>query len=1108
MSGPLPKVCLASLPAPPPLGSIQFFDGYFSALFPGSHTITVTHTITGNSGAPQPFSVTQSFSVEAPEFSIDTTIVDTIYPPNGSSDQYGPKLPFLILTDPALPWERSLVPGAGMPNPASPVPWMALLIFAEGEIQLNAGSNDPVSSCTVQSLLAADPNVLKPDLTVSTDVANSQCQTITIPGAVFNAVVPTATDLTYLAHCRGVNTPDEGEVLLSVFLCNRLPVPNTLVTPAAPVRYYANLVSLEGFASYIGPNAQPIPNKQGQQTLQDVQMVSLYHWTFVSQPDEDQSFSALIDGLIASQQATPALNLPVSQSNLPANVQQRLQGGFAPLEFVSGSAEDTFAWYRGPFTATVPQPLPQVGNSAVPVSEADSADELMIYLAEQGLFDLSYAAAWNIGRSLALADSSFAQNVSAYRKAAASSVASIAQRSAMAHHFGTNDGEDLLGSHASRSRFANLVGRGLGRQWTGALSSVREAGAQPTAAFRPSRSAQMVRAVRMAASQPQAAAAASTDLQEIVDSVAAWLAKLSLLYPVPFSYLVPDSRMLPVESIRFFYVDPGWIQALTAGALSIAIQTSQDRAIHSTLLPQVMRATELHRRRAFARSRADALPVQSSGGVAMSGVLIRSQLVSGWPNLVVAATLGGAPLNIVRNDSSSPTVRLCLFDGIPDTVTVAQPYQGVLFGVEDAGIFPRCVTSPAFTGAQIANGTPTAPLFRTPPSGGLGGVLQVQATAAALEPAAGITPFASNAVVQWNGSPLQTTFVSPIQLQAAVPASLVATPATAQVTVVSNGATSLPAPFVIDAALEINSMNPTLVEAGGPGFTVVVSGVGFASTASIQWNGTALTSIVISANEITAVVAPTLVASAANITVTVFSNGVTSNAVTLSIVTSEPSIDAVAPNVAVAGGGGFALTVTGSGFSQTAQVNWNGSPLTTAFGSSQALKAAVAASLIASPGTVQITVTDGGSTSNAMPFTIATAAPTIGKISPSVALAGGNAVTLTVDGVNFTAGAVVQWSSTALNTTLQSPEQLVATAPATLVATAGNASITVLQAGVTSNAMPFTVLSPQPAIGLLEPPSIIAGSSDFTLIVTGGFGAGDFALQMVAAPELQSFPTG
>ncbi len=485
----LPKIAaLANLPAPPPVGSLQFFDGYYPALPANSegYTLSVTHTMSGNPGVPPKFQVTQTVRVQGPEFTIDPDIVQTIYPPNGGSDQYEQKLPFVVLTDPSLPWERNLIPDSGLPNPGNPTPWMALLIFAEGEIYLQPGSNNPVSSVTVEQLLAPDSNVLKPQLPanwVSSDVMKSQCQAITIPGAVFNAVVPTTTELPYLAHCRGVNTLDEGEVLLSVLLCNRLP--QVAARPAAPVHYFAQLVSLEGWAAYMGPNAKPIPTKPNSSQLMDVQMVSLFHWVFTCLPETGLSFSALVSGLIASeqpsatQQKTAVLQLPVPPSTTaPAVVQNRLNEGYVALSFISGAGEDTFAWYRGPFTAAVPQPVSAVGNPPAPVSQAANADALMIYLAEQGLFDLSYAAAWNIGRNLALADAAFAQNVSAYRQSLMGSAARLAQRRAMVHFSAHLPARTLLARDATRRRFAVLVGDGLGETWTNALAAVR-AGASP-----------------------------------------------------------------------------------------------------------------------------------------------------------------------------------------------------------------------------------------------------------------------------------------------------------------------------------------------------------------------------------------------------------------------------------------------------------------------------------------------------------------------------------------------------------------------------------------------------------------------------------------------------
>ena len=72
-----------------------------------------------------------------------------------------------------------------------------------------------------------------------------------------------------------------------------------------------------------------------------------------------------------------------------------------------------------------------------------------------------------------------------------------------------------------------------------------------------------------------------------------------------------------------------------------------------------------------------------------------------------------------------------------------------------------------------------------------------------------------------------------------------------------------------------------------------------------------------------------------------------------------------------AGGPAFTLTVNGSGFLNGSTVLWNGSPLTTSYGSGSQLSASVGANLIASPGSASITVQNpGGAASNALTFTI------------------------------------------------------------------------------------------------------------------------------------------
>jgi hypothetical protein len=95
--------------------------------------------------------------------------------------------------------------------------------------------------------------------------------------------------------------------------------------------------------------------------------------------------------------------------------------------------------------------------------------------------------------------------------------------------------------------------------------------------------------------------------------------------------------------------------------------------------------------------------------------------------------------------------------------------------------------------------------------------------------------------------------------------------------------------------------------------------------------------------------------------------------------------DAPAPNIssaspsATAGGAAFNLYVNGSGFLAGSTVQWNGTALSTNFVSGTQLTATVPASLIANQGTASITVSQGGTTSNAVTFVIK--APSGGALS-------------------------------------------------------------------------------------------------------------------------------
>jgi uncharacterized protein (TIGR03437 family) len=289
----------------------------------------------------------------------------------------------------------------------------------------------------------------------------------------------------------------------------------------------------------------------------------------------------------------------------------------------------------------------------------------------------------------------------------------------------------------------------------------------------------------------------------------------------------------------------------------------------------------------------------------------------------------------------------------------------------------------------------------------------------------------------------------------------------------------------------ISTLSPASVTAGAAAFTLTVNGTGFTTGTTIQWNGTSLTTKLVSATQLTAPVTPTLIASPGSASVTVVSGGSSASAVQFPINAPTPGLTSMAPTSATATGSSFTLTVTGKSFVSTSQVQWNAGPLATTFVSATQLTASVTADLIASTGTASVTVSSGGAPSGALTFTIGPA-PSISSLNPASVVAYGAAFTLTVTGTGFASGASVQWGSTALSTKFVSATQLTAAVPSNLIGGAGDVQIAVISGGVTIAPLPFTITAAPPAITSLNPASAVATSVDFTLTVNGsGLAQGD-----------------
>ena len=201
----------------------------------------------------------------------------------------------------------------------------------------------------------------------------------------------------------------------------------------------------------------------------------------------------------------------------------------------------------------------------------------------------------------------------------------------------------------------------------------------------------------------------------VVARLAAW----RLLHDLPFAYLVPDAAMLPPESIRFFHLDAGWLDALCDAALGLGADPQTWAARAPAALPVARPAVtkampwvrELRRGRIVLGTRTapwppdwDDLPKDPPPGVPqapppVTGFLLRSALVSGWPGTQVrawstaAVPLGADPTEyaadhpdhvvpLLRVQRLSPAVLIVLFAGVPQLVWLEEPHHGVQLGVD------------------------------------------------------------------------------------------------------------------------------------------------------------------------------------------------------------------------------------------------------------------------------------------------------------------------------------------------------------------------------------------------------------------------------------------
>jgi hypothetical protein len=225
--------------------------------------------------------------------------------------------------------------------------------------------------------------------------------------------------------------------------------------------------------------------------------------------------------------------------------------------------EKTVSWYRGPL-------VPLYLSRETKYRFLPAADAALRYSPLDGMMDVTYAAAFQLGRLLALQDRHFATALHAHRKRVRRQI------------------NEVLG----RNRLREFLGNAGNAESDIMTSCVQGDDRQPDQAKRKGRAGQTFHPdsdafQREAADEKTTQAGElqlSTDFDlTIPQTVCQWLARLVLLYRVPFTYLVADERMLPPDSLRFFYLDPGWLKCLLEGACSVGRSVAHDELLDEYL---------------------------------------------------------------------------------------------------------------------------------------------------------------------------------------------------------------------------------------------------------------------------------------------------------------------------------------------------------------------------------------------------------------------------------------------------------------------------------------------------------------------------------------------
>lgn len=661
-------------------GRIKLAAKTLPALSPGTWRLTAMQEVSGDERLKDSKirSEELSFSCEADPYRMDPDQIYSVYPPRDSFGMFETVIPNIVLKRRTLPWERKI---PGFPG----TPWLALLLFSEKEEErLVLRTVKRQAEETAGEYGAGESRAGAGGAYGGRGSQEEESyMELEIPADLFGQVCPSAKDMELSVHSRYTSRKDkvtEEEMVeewLAVVAANRLPQSGT---GGNGFKNSVYLVSMEGAGDFLRKGEDPVRQKE------PVRLPVLGSWSFYSKKEE-YHFRALFEGLMAGPFAAP---IPPKAGERAAGL---LEQGYVPLNHSLRDGGNSVSWYHGPLRPCKPE---QRGEPYRLFSDAG-----LVYEPEMGMFDVSVAAAFNLGRMMALKDGAFAAALGSFRE--------DNKREAARRH-----NQHMLRSALDRSGISDSAGdgdfSGMERRFDELATRLILGGGEENISIgRHGPGSKSLVSLPPTGRGCFAFLTEENDGVKIPETILNTLAKWSLLYGVPYRYLVPGQWFLPRENIRFFYMDHDWLTALLDGAMSLGRLYDVDYEHDSQLIEQILE--QVFERRMDVRPKLQGLrgktmeqemetrrvqalqlchgtgPYSTDAGneFVSTGFLLRSEMVAGWRGLEFRAYADlekKKPLVPLRLETLGPNVLLGIFAGECVSLEIGQPPEGMHFGFE------------------------------------------------------------------------------------------------------------------------------------------------------------------------------------------------------------------------------------------------------------------------------------------------------------------------------------------------------------------------------------------------------------------------------------------